>query len=67
MRSYGTLLFNMDFEDCDDPSQLARDASNKAFIVNASEQGGVLLQIWNEGQIRVALHIAKQAYQQVAD
>jgi hypothetical protein len=42
-------------------------ASNKAFIVNASEQGGVLLQICNEGQMPVALHIAKQAYQQAAD
>jgi predicted transport protein len=66
-KQYLTLLFNMDFEDCDDPSQLARDASNKAFIVNASEQGGVLLQIWSEEQIPAALHIAKQAYQQVAD
>ena len=62
-----TLLFNIDFEDCDDPSQLARDASNKAFIVNASEQGGVLLPIWSVDQIPVALHITKQAYQQVAD
>jgi len=42
-----TMLFNMDFEDCDDPSQLARDASNKGFIVNASEEGGVLLSLWS--------------------
>ncbi len=66
-KQYLTLLFNMDFEDCDDPSQLARDASNKAFIVNASEQGGVLLPIWSVEQIPAALHITKQAYQQVAD
>jgi uncharacterized protein with ParB-like and HNH nuclease domain/predicted transport protein len=66
-KQYLTLLFNIDFEDCDDPSQLARDASNKAFIVNASEQGGVLLPIWNVEQISVALHITKQAYQQVAE
>lgn len=66
-KQYLTLLFNMDFEDCDDPSQLARDASNKAFIVNASEQGGVLLQIWRDADIPGAIHIAKQAYQQVAD
>jgi predicted transport protein len=62
-----TLLFNMDFEDCEDPSQLARDASNKAFIINASEQGGVLLQIWRDADIPGAVHIAKQAYQQVAN
>jgi predicted transport protein len=62
-----TLLFNMDFEDCEDPSQLARDASNKAFIINASEQGGVLLQIWRDADIPGAVHVAKQAYQQVAN
>jgi predicted transport protein len=61
-----TLLFNMDFEDCDDPSQLARDASNKAFIINASEEGGVILQIWSTEDIPAAFHIVKQAYEQVA-
>lgn len=66
-KQYFTLLFNMDFEDCEDPSQLARDASNKAFIVNASEQGGVLLPIWSVEQIPTAMHLIKQAYQQVAD
>jgi predicted transport protein len=62
-----TLLFNMDFEECDDPSGLARDASNKAFIINASEEGGVVLQIWSTDDISAALHIVKQAYEQVAD
>ncbi len=62
-----TLLFNMDFEECDDPSGLARDASNKAFIINASEEGGVVVQIWSADDISAALHIVKQAYEQVAD
>jgi predicted transport protein len=62
-----TLLFNIDFEECDDPSLQARDASNKAFIINASEEGGVILQIWSEGDFPAALHILKQAYDQVVD
>lgn len=62
-----TLLFNMDFEGCDDPSQLARDASNKAFITNASVEGGVVLQVWTSDDIPAAMHIVKQAYEQVAD
>jgi hypothetical protein len=34
---------------------------------NVSEQGGVLLPIWSIEQISTAMHITKQAYQQVAD
>jgi len=62
-----TLLFNIDFEECNDPSELARDASNKAFIINASEQGGVIFQVWNPEDFPAALHILKQAYEQVAE
>ena len=62
-----TLLFNIDFEECDDPSQLARDASNKAFIINASEEGGVILQVWSPEDFPAALHIVRQAYEQVAE
>jgi predicted transport protein len=54
-----TLLFNIDFEECDDPSQLARDASNKVFIINPSEKGGVIPQLWSQEDFPAALHIVK--------
>jgi hypothetical protein len=57
----------MDFEECDDPSELARDASNEAFIINASEEGGVILQVWNQEDFPAALRILKQACEQVAE
>ena len=62
-----TLLLNMDFEDCDDPSQKGRDASNKAFITNATEEGGVLIDVWSNDDIPAAMHLVKQAYEQVMD
>ena len=62
-----TLLLNMDFEDCDDPSQKGRDASNKAFITNASEEGGVLFDVWSSDDIPAATHLLKQAFEQVVD
>src|SRR5437868_2602725 len=33
------LLLNLDFENCDDPSGIASDATEWAFITNASEDG----------------------------
>ncbi|WP_433985234.1 DUF1524 domain-containing protein (plasmid) [Tunturiibacter empetritectus] len=62
-----TLVLNMDFEDCDDPSELARDTSNKAFITNASESGGVSFPLWSHEEIPAAMHVIRQAYEEVVE
>ncbi len=61
------LLVNIDFDDTDDPSGLARDASDQAFIVNASETGDVLFSITDAAQIPAAMHIVRQAYERITE
>lgn len=61
------LLLNHDFDDCDDPSQLAEDATQYAFIPNASESGGVLYSLSDDTQIASAMHMVRQAYENVAE
>ena len=62
-----TLLLNLDFEDCDDPSGRARDATENEFIMYASEEGGVLFLVNNKSQIADALHLVRQAYERISD
>ena len=64
---YILLLANIDFDETDDPSGLARDASDWAFITNASESGGVLFSLKDDSQIPAAMHIVLQAYEQVTE
>jgi uncharacterized protein with ParB-like and HNH nuclease domain/predicted transport protein len=45
------LVLNVDYEECDAPTQRAQDATENAFIPNASESGGVLFKIKNETHI----------------
>jgi predicted transport protein len=61
------LMLNIDFEDCDDPSQTAQDKTDWEFIVNAAENGGTLFSLRHEDQIPAALHLIKQAYQRVTE
>lgn len=61
------LLANVDFNETDDPSGFARDASDYAFITNASESGDVIFTIKNPEQIPAALHIVRQAYERVTE
>lgn len=61
------LLMNLDFDEVDDPSGIARDASDQAFIANASESGGVLFSVADVSQISAAIHIVRQAYGRVAE
>lgn len=61
------LLVNMDFDDIDDPSGLARDASDYAFITNASESGDVLFSLQDTAQLHAALHLVQQAYKRVTE
>lgn len=67
-RKYHLMLnFNLDYEDCDDPSQSASDATEWAFVVHATENGGVLFGLWSSSQLDAAIHIAKQAYEKVSE
>ncbi|MGO9621578.1 MAG: DUF262 domain-containing protein [Desulfobaccales bacterium] len=61
------LLLNLDYEECDDPSQRAVDATEYAFIMYASETGGVLFNLDEPTQIESALHLVRQAYEKVSD
>lgn len=61
------LLVNIDFDDIDDPSGLARDASDNAFVANASESGDVLFSLRDVAQVPAAMHVVQQAYQRVTE
>lgn len=61
------LLANMDFDDIDDPSGQARDASDYAFIANASESGDVLFSLQDTTQMQAAMHVVQQAYERVTE
>jgi len=62
-----TLLANIDFDDIDDPSGVAQDASVYAFIANASESGGVLYSLREADQVQAAMHVVQQAYERVTE
>jgi predicted transport protein len=61
------LLLNLDFADCKDPSGLASDATDNAWISNASETGGVTFSLREAGEIPAALNLIRQAYENVAE
>lgn len=61
-----SLMLNIDYEECDDPTQRAQDATTWAFILNASEAGGVLYSLEAPSQIAAAMHLVRQAYEKVS-
>ena len=61
------LLLNLDFSECNDPSGLASDATDNAWISNASESGGVLFNLREIEDIPAAIHVVRQAYEKVAE
>jgi uncharacterized protein with ParB-like and HNH nuclease domain/predicted transport protein len=62
-----SLIFNLDYEECDDPSQRASDATDRAFITHASETGGVLFSLEGPSHIGPAMHIVRQACERVSE
>lgn len=56
-----TLLLALDFNEIDDPSGLAKDATEKKFFVHASYEGGVSMSIWDVEAIENALPLIRQA------
>lgn len=61
------LVVNVDFDDIDNPSGQAEDASDYAFIANATESGGTLFAVRDEAQLPAAMHLVRQAYDRVTE
>ena len=62
-----TLLLNLDFADCEDPTGKSRDATESAFIISASEAGGVLYSIDSDADVKGAIFVVKQAYERITE
>jgi predicted transport protein len=62
-----SLVLNLDYGDCDDPTQRAHDATEYAFITHAYETGGVLFNVKDETHIGPAMHLVRQAYEKVSE
>jgi predicted transport protein len=56
-----TLLLALDFNEVDDPSGAAKDASEHKFFVNAEYEGGVHFSIWEPEDIEKAMPAIRQA------
>jgi len=57
-----TLLLALDFNEVDDPSGLAKDATEKKFFVHARHEGGVSMSIWDVNAIESAIPLIRQAH-----
>ena len=57
-----SLLLALDFDEIDDPSGLAQDATQWKFLVNARHEGGVLLSVSNVAEIESVLPLVRQAH-----
>ncbi len=62
-----SLVLNLDYEECDDPTERAIDATTYAFISAATENGGVLFYVREQSHIAAAMHIIRQAYEKVSE
>lgn len=62
-----SLLLNLDFADCEDPSGKTRDATEFAFIIGATETGGVLYNLESQDDVPAAINVVKQAYERVTE
>jgi uncharacterized protein with ParB-like and HNH nuclease domain/predicted transport protein len=58
-----TLLLDLDFNEVDDPLDIARDASEFKFLVNAVYEGGVLISIREPEDIEKAIPLIRQAWE----
>lgn len=57
-----SLLLGLDFDELEDPHSIAQDATQWKFLVNASHEGGVLLNVRNASEIEDALPLVRQAH-----
>jgi predicted transport protein len=57
-----TLLLDLDFNEVDDPFDIARDASEFKFLVNAVNEGGVLVSVLNADDMEKSIPLIRQAW-----
>jgi uncharacterized protein with ParB-like and HNH nuclease domain/predicted transport protein len=62
-----SLVLNLDYEECDDPTQRAHDATEYAFIAHATESGGVLFNVRDETHLGPAIHLIRQAHEKISE
>lgn len=62
-----SLLLNLDFADCEDSSGNARDATEFAFIIGATEVGGVIYTLESVDDVPAAINVVRQAYERVTE
>jgi predicted transport protein len=62
-----TLVLNLDFEEADDPTGRATDTTERAFVVHATQQGGVLFRVEGSEHVGAAIHLIRQAYEKVSE
>jgi predicted transport protein len=58
-----TLLLDLDFNEVDDPLDMANDTSEYKFLVNAVYEGGVFVSIMNADDIEKSLPLIRQAWE----
>jgi predicted transport protein len=58
-----TLLLDLDFNEVDDPQDIAKDASEYKFLVNAVYDGGVIISVWDVNDIEKSLPLIRQAWE----
>ena len=58
-----TLLLDLDFNEVEDPLNIANDASEYKFLVNAVYEGGVLVSILDSDDIEKSLPLIRQAWE----
>jgi uncharacterized protein with ParB-like and HNH nuclease domain/predicted transport protein len=58
-----TLILDLDFNEVDDPSGIAKDTSQNKFFVNAVYDGGVYVSIRESEDIEKAVPIIRQAWE----
>ena len=57
-----SLLLALDFDELEDPLNIAQDATQWKFLVNASHEGGVLLNLHSAADIESAFPLIRQAH-----
>ena len=58
-----TLLLDLDFNEVDDPLNIANDASEYKFLVNAVYEGGVLVSVLDADDIEKSIPLIRQAWE----
>lgn len=56
------LLIGIDYNEVDGPDETVRDTANYSFVMNASYQGGVLINLRDQDQLEQAMRVITQAH-----